>query len=89
MAPKKYTPSEPLYVPKPRELVYDRETGRQGEFMAADLGRIYLRPAGGGIEWVTERSDVKPLDWLSRLTPAKRRALGRRQYDNGHRGIAA
>lgn len=35
--------------------------GQSGQVMACDFGRIYMRPLGGGVEWVTTRGNLVPL----------------------------
>ncbi|WP_371479753.1 hypothetical protein [Kitasatospora sp. NBC_00315] len=47
--------------PRVGELVRDRRTGRDGVHMATEGGLLYLRPAGGGVEWTARPEDVGPV----------------------------
>lgn len=46
-------PGQALYRPEIGELVLDQAIGKEGTYQGVTMGRAYLRPAGGGIEWPT------------------------------------
>ena len=47
-------------TPRVGAVVRDAERDRVGVVMAVLAGRVYLRPAGGGVEW-----DARPEDLLT------------------------
>ena len=44
----------------PGSLVYDRDQECVGVVMDAHGQSVYLRPVGGGVEWVADRARVRP-----------------------------
>jgi hypothetical protein len=47
------TPAAPGEIPLPGDVVYDSATDKLGVVMDWLAGLLYLRPPGGGREWVT------------------------------------
>lgn len=46
-------------VPRRGTRLTDARTGRIGEVMDIMHNRVYLRPVGGGCEWVAKREDCR------------------------------
>ncbi|WP_441251211.1 hypothetical protein [Kitasatospora sp. McL0602] len=50
----------PQYAPMPGELIKDKVTGATGVYMETWCGRVYLRPARGGVEMRCKPENVLP-----------------------------
>ncbi|MCX2971889.1 MULTISPECIES: hypothetical protein [Streptomyces] len=43
----------------PGDYLYDKTTGRVGEYRETFVGRLWLRPLGGGREWPVSDADAR------------------------------
>lgn len=49
------------WTPAIGETVRDTATNLVGEFRGQQLGRCFLRPLGGGKEWSTKPTSLRPI----------------------------